>query len=212
GEGAIQDFLFQSIGLALAKAGPMLQQGGLKFFGHLDLPAGEHSIRTLVRNGVTGAYSLRVTPVTVPAEGGGPALLPPLFPEAANRWLIVREAQRGPQVAYPFLARQQPYVPAARPSLAAGQEAPMALVGYGLGAGELRAAGKVLGLDGKEMGEAEVKVLDRETASAGGPDRLRASFRPPRLPPGEYVLRVTVTGPAGAASAESAPFVLAGGR
>ncbi|HEV7784291.1 MAG TPA: VWA domain-containing protein, partial [Thermoanaerobaculia bacterium] len=43
-DGAIQDFLFQALGLDLVKAEAALRQGGLKFFGHLDLPAGEYSV------------------------------------------------------------------------------------------------------------------------------------------------------------------------
>jgi VWFA-related protein len=208
--GAIQDFLYQSLGLDLAKADPKLRQGGLKFFGHLDLPPGEYSVRTLVRNGASGAFSLRVVPVTVPAFGQGPALLPPLFPEPGSRWMIVREAPRGPQVDYPFMARQQPYVPASRPALAAGQEVPMALVGYDLGAGDLKVAARVLAADGKEVGSGGVRIVQREATVAGGPDRLLAAFRPPQLPPGEYTLRVTVTGAAGPTGASDAGFVVAG--
>ncbi|RPH54568.1 VWA domain-containing protein, partial [bacterium] len=85
--GAIHDFLAQSFGLETAKAGPALQQSGLKFFGHLDLGPGSYSIRALVRNGLTGAYSLRVVPVEVPAWGEGrPVLLPPFVPEPPGRW------------------------------------------------------------------------------------------------------------------------------
>jgi VWFA-related protein len=208
--GAIQDFLYQSLGLDLAKAGPGLRQTGLKFFGHLDLPPGEYSVRTLVRNGATGAFSLRALALTVPAFGNGPALLPPLFPEPGNRWLIVREAQRGPQVAYPFMARQQPFVPASRPTLAAGTEVPLALVGYDLGAGDLKVDARVLAADGREVGSGGVRVLQREAATAEGPDRLLAAFRPPHLPPGEYTLRVALTGAAGPAGASSAQFVVAG--
>jgi VWFA-related protein len=208
--GAIQDFLYQSLGLDLAKADPGLRQMGLKFFGHLDLPAGEYSIRTLVRNGATGAFSLRALALTVPAFGKGPALLPPLFPEPGNRWMIVREAPRGPQVAYPFMARQQPFVPASRPALAAGAEVPLALLGYDLGAGDLKVDARILAADGREVGSGGVRVLQREAATAEGPDRLLAAFRPPRLPAGEYTLRVTLTGAAGPAGASSAPFVVAG--
>ncbi|HEY3570610.1 MAG TPA: VWA domain-containing protein [Thermoanaerobaculia bacterium] len=208
--GAIQDFLYQQLGLDVAKAGPGLRQGGLKFVGHLDLPPGEYSVRTLVRNGASGAFSLRVVPLTVPAFGKGPALLPPLFPDpAANRWVLVREAPRGgPQIDYPFMARQQPYVPASRPVLTPGAEVPLALVGYDLGAGDLKATARVLAADGKEAGTGGVRVLQREATAAGGPDRLLAAFRPPALPPGEYTLSVTLTGAAGAASATSAPFVV----
>jgi VWFA-related protein len=208
--GAIQDFLYQSLGLDLAKAAPGLRQAGLKFVGHLDLPPGEYSLRTLVRNGVSGAFSLRVLPLTVPAFGNGPALLPPLFPDlAASRWMVVREAARGPQPDYPFMARQQPYVPASRPALAGGAEVPLALVGYDLGAGDLTVGAKVLAADGKEVGSGGVRILQREAASAGGgPDRLLAAFRPPSLPPGEYTLSVTLTGAAGASNAGRAPFVV----
>jgi VWFA-related protein len=149
--GAIQDFFFQSLGLDLDKAGTALRQGGLKFVGHLDLAPGEYSVRTLVRSGGSGVFSLRATALTVPAFGQGPALLPALFPDpAANRWVLVREAPRGGAAppAYPFMARQQPYVPSSRPVLAEGREVPMALVGYDLGAGDLRAAARVLTADG----------------------------------------------------------------
>jgi VWFA-related protein len=207
--GAIQDFLYQSLGLDLAKAAPGLRQAGLKFVGHLDLPPGEYSLRTLVRNGVSGAYSLRVLPLTVPAFGKGPALLPPLFPDAAaSRWMVVREAPRGPQVDYPFMARQQPYVPASRPALAAGAEVPLALVGYDLGAGDLKVGARILAADGREVGGGGVRILQREPAATGGPDRLLAAFRPPQLPPGEYTLAVTLTGPAGATNAAGAPFMV----
>src|SRR3954470_11539805 len=208
--GAIQDFLYQQLGLDVAKAGAGLRQGGLKFVGHLDFPPGKYSLRTLVRNGASGAFSLRVLPLPVPAFAKGPALLPPLFPDtAANRWVMVREAPRGgPPADYPFMARQQPYVPASRPVIAPGAEVPLALVGYDLGAGDLKATSRVLAADGKEAATGGVRVLQREAAAAGGPDRLLAAFRPPSLPPGEYTLSVTLTGAAGAASATSAPFVV----
>ncbi|HEY7215435.1 MAG TPA: VWA domain-containing protein [Thermoanaerobaculia bacterium] len=209
--GAIQDFLVQSLGLDLAKAEPALRQSGLKFFGHLDLPAGEHSVRTLVRNGATGAYSLRVVPLTVPSFAAGPVLLPPFFPEPANRWLLSRETPRGPQPPYPFMARQQPYIPSSRPALAAGQEVPLSLVGYNLGPGELKAEGRILTRDGREAGSGEVRVVERESAGAG-PDRLEAVFKPPKLAPGEYLLRVTLTGAAGAVTASGAPFAVSAGR
>jgi VWFA-related protein len=216
-DGAIQDFLFQALGLDLAKAEPALRQGGLKFFGHLDLPAGEYSVRTLIRNGATGAYSLRLAPLTVPAFAtAGPVLLPPLFPDAAaNRWLIIREAQRGAQVAYPFMARRQPFVPSTRPALAAGQEIAVALLGYNLAAGDLKAEARVTTPDGKETGTESggvLRVLDREKGLGGAPDRLTATFKPPKLPPGEYLLRVTLTGGGAAAGPSSAPFVVGGER
>jgi hypothetical protein len=89
---------------------------------------------------------------------------------------------------------------------------PLALVGYDLGAGDLKVAARVLAADGREAGTGGVRVLQREPAAGGQPDRLLAAFRPPALPPGEYTLSVTLTGAAGAASATSAPFVVKAGH
>ncbi len=209
--GAIQDFFYQSLSFDLDKAGPQLRQGGLRFFGHLDLAAGEYSVRTLIRNGSSGAFSLRAIALTVPAFGKGPALLPPLFPDpAANRWALVHEAPRGaaPPAAYPFVARKQPFYPATRPSFAEGKETPLALIGYDLGAAPVETGARILDGDGKQVAAGGVRVMQREAGADGAPDVLLAAFRPPRLPPGAYVLEVSV-GAAGAAPAASrAPFVI----
>jgi VWFA-related protein len=204
--GAVHDYLSQTMGLDLTKAGTALQQSGLKFFGHLDLMPGDYSIRVLVRNGVNGASSLRVVPVHVAAQGQ-PALLPAFFPEPPNKWLLAKEAQRGEgkPPAYPFVTKQQSYIPADRPVLNEGQEARMSLVGYNLGTGDLKAESKILRKDGKEVGPADVKVVERE---AGTPDRLLATFRPSKLDPGEYLLRVTVTNGAGLSQSSTAPFIV----
>ncbi|HVT57725.1 MAG TPA: VWA domain-containing protein [Thermoanaerobaculia bacterium] len=207
-EGAIQDYFTQSLGIELAKAPPQLRQAGLKFFGHVDLPAGEYALRVLVRNGATGVYGARVERLSVPELGAGhAALLPPFFPEAPNKWLLTREAQRGAakQVPYPFMAREQPYIPASRPDLTAGQPAAVSLVGYGLPAGDLKAEARILAADGKDLGPGELKIEGREASGAGGPDRLQATFRPPsQLQPGEYQLVVTLSAAQGGAPQQSA--------
>ena len=87
----------------------------------------------------------------------------------------------------------------------------LSLVGYGLGAGRLTARAMVMTADGREAGEGSLEIVGREEAAAGGPDRLTAVFRAPRLPPGEYLLLVTVTNAQGAAETSVAPFVVAAG-
>jgi VWFA-related protein len=211
--GGVRDFFSQTLGLDLQKVGPQLKASGLKFFGHLDLPPGDYSVRAMVRNGKTGAYSLRVVPVRVPAftQAGGPYLLPPLFSEPPGRWLMIREAKRGTATGeppYPFMIGDQPYIPTSRPVLGAGQDAQFSLVVYNLGAGDVQAAGKVLGADGKEVQAAELTLTDRERGGAAGPDRLTASFKAPQLLPGEYRLQVTLTG-AGAPQTSTIAFLVA---
>ncbi|HKV11958.1 MAG TPA: VWA domain-containing protein, partial [Thermoanaerobaculia bacterium] len=210
--GAVHDFVTQTVGLDLAKAGPALKQTGLKFFGHVDLLPGEYSLRVLVRNGVTGASGMRVVDLTVPAFAqGGPVLLPPFFPEPAGRWLMVRETAKpgAPNVPYPFMMKEQAYIPASKPALGSGQEAAVSLVGYNLAQGDLTAEGKILTLDGKEVGAGQIKVLSREGGGAN-PDRVAATFKAPNLQPGEYVLRVTLKDSAGKAETSTARFVVRG--
>jgi hypothetical protein len=211
GTGAVRDFFSQTLGLDLSKIGPQLKGSGLKFFGHLDLPPGDYSVRVLVRNGKTGAFALRSVPVKVPAFAqAGPFLLPPFLPEAPGKWLMIREAKRGTggDVPYPFMMREQPYIPASRPVLGAGQDAKVSLVVYNLGEGEVTADGKVFGADGKEVQSAAIDVVDRERGGSINPDRLTASFKAPQLPPGEYRLQVTLTDGGGAHQTSSIPFVV----
>jgi len=204
-EGTIRDFFDQTLQLNLDKAGPQLRQGGLKFFGHLELPPGEYSVRVLLRNGATGAYGRRSMPVTVPAFGGvEPVLLPPLFPEASGRWTVVRESPRGEQkdATYPFTVGQRAYMPAALPTLHAGEAAAVALVGYNLIVGpagdRLEAQARVQSADGRDLGGGDLRLSAGEPGGDGGPEVWKAVFRAPSgLTPGQYRLIVTVNGPRG---------------
>ncbi len=94
----------------------------------------------MVRNGATGASSLRVIPVRVPTlAAAGPFLLPAFFPETPGRWLMAREAPRegdGAERAVPVHARTSSRTSRlSRPTLVSGQEFPVSLVAYNLGAG-----------------------------------------------------------------------------
>jgi VWFA-related protein len=208
--GFIQDFFDQFLQLDLDKSGPALRQGGLKFVGHLELPAGEYSLRVLLRNASTGAFGKRALPLSVPAFGPGkPVLLPPLFPEPGGRWALVRESPRGLQkdTAYPFTVGPMTYVPASRPLLRPGQDTAVALVGYNLGA-EVATAGKLQSADGHDLGSLAIRLGSREPGGEDRPDVYRAAFQPPRdLAPGNYRLVVTVTGAAGAQTM-TAPFTI----
>ncbi len=206
--GAIPDFVTQTLGLDLSKVEPVLRQTGLKFFGHLDLFPGTYSLRVLVRNGATGSYGLRVAPLEVP-DPGQPALvlLPPFFPETPGKWLMAREVvPAGEKPApYPFMVKDQPFIPASKPVLALGETAALSLMGYNLGSGDVQVRSEVLSVDGKEIGPGEIRVLERES---GTTERFKGTFRPPALEPGEYLLRVTLTDADGGTGSSTAPFVI----
>jgi VWFA-related protein len=215
-KGSIRDSFDQRMQLDVEKAGPALRQGGLKFFGHLELPPGDYSVRVMLRNGETGAYGKRSVVVTVPAFGSAaPVLLPPFFPDAAGHWTVVRERPRGEQqnFSYPFVVGQRAYVPAALPILTPGQQAAVALVGYNLGEGELAAQAKVQSADGRDLGAGEISVAGRVPGDGTGPDVYRAIFRAPQsLAPGEYRLVVTITGAGGSQTVTSRFTVAAAAR
>jgi VWFA-related protein len=195
--GAVHDFFTQTVGLDLAKAGSALRQNGLEFFGHLDLLPGDYSLRVLVRNGANGVSGLKVLPLRVPAFGPGePFLLPPLLPQEGHA-LLVREDPRGEGAppANPFLLRDQPFVPAARPVLAPGREVRIVLAGYNLGAGPWKGVATVVAAGGREIPAGTLAISGRLDGGAGGPDRAVATFRlPADLKPGDYELRVTLAG------------------
>jgi hypothetical protein len=209
-QGAVHGYVAQSIGLDVGKVGAGLQKRGIKFFGHLDLPPGEYRLRALVRNGATGASTVHSFDLTVPTFAeAGPVLLPPFFPEPTGKWLILREAPKAGQreVPYPFLAGDEPYVPASQPVLVPGQETKLSLVVYNLGAGAVRVRAKVLDAGGKEVSGGKIKLLEHRP---GPPDRVQASYDPPQLAPGEYQLQVTLTDGSGASRTSSTSFVVIG--
>ena len=199
--GAVHDFFSHTIGLDLAKAGPSLRQGGVKFFGHLDLLPGDYSLRVLVRNAASGVSGLRVIPVRVPtAAGGAPVLLPPLVPEpSSHNWLAMREQPRGegPAPPDPFLLRNQRFVPAAVPALPPGREVRLVVAGYNLGDPPWKGEATVVAPGGREIPAGDLQIVDRKAGADGAPDRAVGTFRlPGDLKPGEYTLRISVSGAA----------------
>ena len=216
-KGEIRDHFAQALGLDLGKVGPSLRQGGLKYYGHLDLDPGEYVVRVLVRQ-AEGSYGLAVAAVSVPGpDAGATLLLPPLFPDppAPNRWLVVREAearQKLRQVPYPFLLGEQPFIPAARPALAAGGESRLSLAGWGLGSGPLTAEAQLYGADGAPRPGSELRLQGRASAAAGC-DQVPATFRPGDVAAGPYTLVVTLTDPtSGRRQSSSIPVTVAAGR
>ena len=210
-EGKVRDYFSQSMTLDLAKVEPALRQTGLKFFGHLDLPPGEYSVRVLVRNGA-GAWGLKASSVKVP-DFADSVLLTPFFPEQPGRWLVVREAPREGDrpVPYPFLAGEQPYIPSSLPELTPGKETAMSLVVYHLHPGEVQAEARILTPDGREAGTGEVRIVRRHARGTDGTDRLAATFEPPAgLLPGDYLLLLTVVDAKGGAESSAAAFTVPG--
>ncbi|HVF60455.1 MAG TPA: VWA domain-containing protein [Thermoanaerobaculia bacterium] len=217
-EQAVRGFLTQRVDLDLEKVEPQLRAGGLKFYGELALPPGAYTLRLLVRNAQSGARRLASLPVEVPAAvaeaGAGPLVSPPLFLASGGSWVVTRQAERAGEPArqYPFTLAGQPFVPDVRPVVAAAGEARVALLAYNLGSGDVVARAEVLRAgDRQPAGGGGFRLLDRQRGEGGAPDRLVGVLTARGLPPGEYLLRVTVTDRAsGATHSSGSPFVVKG--
>ncbi len=213
GKGTVQDFFARTLGLDLGKVEPVLQKSGLKFYGDLSLAPGSYTLRILVRNGTTGALVAKVLPLEVPVfTQAATVLLPPFFPEAPGRWLLVRKNAEAPKdIPYPFQMQSQPFIPAALPVLRPGEETAVALMGYHLQPGVLKADSRVFSQAGEEIGTGEVHLGSRQAGATIEPDRVSATFRPPALKPGAYMLLITLTDAAGKAETSTTSFVVGKG-
>jgi hypothetical protein len=211
-DGAVAGFLTQTYGLELAKAEPVLRQGGFKFLGHLDLGPGKYQIRVLVRNGSTGASGLRVSEIEVPEFGPKTVLLPALFPDSANRWMMARETVKedARSVAFPFLHGKEPFVPASLPTLKPGVDSQVDLVGYNLAPGTWKAEAKVLSPEGRELRSGGLKITAAVPSVEGSAARAEGTFRPPALPAGDYLLQITLADGSGGSGTSLSPFRLEG--
>ncbi|MFQ5527426.1 MAG: VWA domain-containing protein [Thermoanaerobaculia bacterium] len=212
-DGAVQDFSTQALALDRAKVGTVLAASGFKFWGHLDLPAGDYVLRVLVRNARTGSTVLRLSPLRVPVWSDHEAvLLPPLVPEPSGKWLIGQEAGERPEVAYPFVIEGKPFVPAAKPLLAAGQDVDLALMAYNLNeetrrvSAELRAVGKA-GNSGQSV---PYVIRMRESGAGQGLVRLIGSLESREVPAGHYELVISLAGADGAERTSTIPVEVRG--
>ena len=204
--GRLGDYVVSEMTLELAKVRPGLEAGGLKFYGTLYLPPGEYGIHVLAREPATGRSGVYAASVRVPEIPGGAAtVLPPLFPEPAGRWLMVRANPRAdaPQRAadYPFAVAGEPFIPAALPSVAAGAETQVAVFTYNVTANvaALAVKGEVVSADGQARA-VPLKIVKASDVERGGGRKLMLSWKPEGLAPGRYVLKVAVSG-AGESSA-----------
>ena len=197
-DGSIADFFTQRLNLDLATFGDKLAESGLKMFGDLNLPPGEYSLRLLVREGRFGLYGTRATTLRIPSfSADQPTVLPPMFPEPRGKWLLVRESTRGdPQSdrPYPFMQRNEPYLPAALPTIPSHSEVEVYLVVYDLGDGPVSIYTEVIDLLGATHDQPKLRLLERTTneTATGGQEVLIGRFHPHGLAAGRYTLLVTV--------------------
>ena len=202
--GTIRDFFNHRVVLDLAKARQRLLATGLKFYGHLSLPAGRYQVRVLARNAETGLTTVRTVALEISdANHQAPRLLPPFFVEQRESWVLAREPVTEERLIYPFTIRGSPFVPAIRPRVLRGETAELLLMAYGLGATPLTVEGKILTGGDSSPPDLRLELVERLTDGVGGRVQLLVRFQPGGLPAGSYTLEVAVNESASGLSVSS---------
>jgi len=204
--GVVRDFVVRTIGVDLTTAGEQLGRGGLKYYGGLELPPDDYSLRVLVRNADTGFYALRTIPLRVPEFGQPEAfVLTPHVPEPRGKWLLAREPDdAAADLPFPFMLGAEPYLPAARYELRPGGTARLVVMGYNLERGPVELRATVHDSAGAAVATVGLELLERQPTAIRGAERLLTRFAPGDLAPGEYTLAVDLGD--GSSAAPSGPM------
>lgn len=198
--GSVRDFLSQTFRIDAAGHGEAVFEGGVKFLGHLELPAGRYSLRVLAVEPESRSYALRIVPLEVPESGSGtPRLLASLLPEPPDSWVLVREAPReagegsspiAPETAAAALTTDdRGTLPAALPVVGAATEVPLELLGEELGDAP-RLAAEITPEAGGSPARTKVELVSGGGTSTGV-ERLDARLEVPDLPSGRYLLSIS---------------------
>jgi tetratricopeptide (TPR) repeat protein len=199
-EGEVKDFFGEKLTFDLDAVGHQIAGTGVRFYGHLDLEPGDYAVRMMVRDARTGASSVEVVPLSVPDFSVEHlAVMPPLIPQGMDRWVSVRENKEraGLRVVdYPFMFKDQAFVPAVQPTFQSDQVVAVSLVASSSNDGYLEVGSLILKADGTPAPGTHLRVLEREKIEGTGLERMVAIFEVPNLPGGDYSLVVTMSDPA----------------
>ena len=176
--GTTRDYIYQPIGLDLTKVGEKLKQAGIKFYGQLNLPPGEYTLRTLVRDNETDRTGLTVTALRVPDANGTPFTTPPIFLAEGRTWVMVKAKPRqneDPKAEYPFAIAGESFIPAALASLRSGESTQVCLMAYNFpsNATAITYAGRAVG--SRRQGAREGRDEAREGVGPGARGRAQAA-------------------------------------
>ncbi len=210
-KGQTRDYLYQPVTIDLKVAEENLARNGIKYYGQLNLPPGDYTLRTLVRDNETGRYGVSITPLKVPRPSD-PMALPPLFVDSGKNWILVKAKsfhKTEDPGEYPFAFSGQSFVPSALADLRNGAKSRVCVIAYNFpeDGAALEYSGRAVGVDGKAHGRVQLKLLGASDAENAGARKLMLEFQPNGLDPGRYALSVKVRDPKTGKSTESSfPF------
>ncbi len=189
-EGRVGGALTETFTLDVERAAEALVGGGIKFFGSLDLPVAQYSLRVLVRNVPAGTFGVTEVARAMPAAGEPFAFLSPaLVPEPAEAWLLAREA--GKPDLHPFQFLGEGTVPATAPVLVTGTASRLWVLGRGVAPATTSYLVRVLDTGGKEVTRAQAALVTRRESTVAGASALLLEVTLPALETGLYGLEIS---------------------
>jgi VWFA-related protein len=198
-EGQMLDFFTQLVSLDVSRGKESFIQGGVKYYGQLFLEPGDYMVRVLIRNSLTGRTGVETVGVAVPSYESQPAvILPPLFLEPQDRWVLVRENREGADqgtVVYPFTVNGEPFIPAANPRVEQRGQIDVCLIAYNLEDSSLDLAAEVFDSDQQPIEGGSFVLVERTITGISGQDKLLGRFRPEGLEAGEYTVQFSLNDP-----------------
>lgn len=203
--GGVADFFAHFLPLNLKQSSQAIRQSGLKYYGHLDLNPGEYTLRVLVRDIETGRSSLVIQPIHAPDFSQAEmALGKALIPEPMGKWLMVREGQeRQRDVPFPFLLRDQPFLPAAQSVLPANGTQTLAVSAFNVPAGDVSFKVRLLREDDTEVAGFKVAKIERFAAATEGASSFVVEAKTSNVSAGSYQIEVELIDPASGKKAVS---------
>ncbi len=204
-KGNSSDFFAQAVNLDPTKLADRLGRGGVRVLGKLELPAGEHRLRVMVRDLGSGRLSLLTVPVSLATSAAETVQADALFlPPVDDPWVLVRPADASMDI------HGRAVLPAAHGTLAAAGEAQVLLLGRGLAAKGTWVRDRILSGEGKPMSDGTLELLSVTPGEAGEPDLVLGRLRAGSLPPGKYLLELRIGNDGLPRTVTTRPFQVAG--
>jgi Flp pilus assembly protein TadD len=189
-DGAVDGAWTQAFTINVDRAASVLETGGIKLFGQVDLPGGQHTVRVLVRNPLSNAFGLRVLGINTLGSGTNARFASvPVFSEPALPWLLAGERPPSAAPAYPVVIGGEALIPATRPVLLPEQTHEARVISTEWSATTTTACARVLDATGSPIAPVDVSFLE-QLHTPGELPSWRIALGIPGLAPGEYTLEI----------------------
>ena len=198
-DGSVQDHLAQFAQVKPELADPDSAALGLSFYGTLQVPPGQYTVKLMVQEPETGAAGVQFLDVHVPPfDPRVGFLLPPVVMDDPARWLgLAMGKKREGAAAFPFEVDGRPFLPRASFSLISGTPEKLVLMAFDPnGPADTATAGleiqsALTDAQGAHVPSGAMRI-DRVLRSVGGRRTYVLGYTPEGLAPGDYTLRVGV--------------------